>query len=562
MKKARTSKMGVHMQAMNTSGRHRRHALAMALMAVSPWVCASGTDEPQQALPSQVQALPEPKMAEQAQAGFLLQGIDFIGVTGVPEEELQQAVAQRIGQQVSMQDLQELAAQATAVYRKHGFAMVQVFVPVQEVVDGRVQMNVVEGQLGDVAIEIAENAPVPAERVAKTLAVLEPGKPLNNKLYERTMLLLSDLPGIKPQSAISVGSTSGVTDLKVQVDARDRFQYGLELDNFGTRDSGRHRLTGSMRWASPFERGDNLDLRVMAAQGMHTAFGRLSYEAPVGYSGLRIGGGLARVQYELGGAFALLEPTGKGDVADLSFSYPLVRQRAINVFLRGGLDQKSLEDRFDAVSYETQKRIRGASLGISMERRDRFAGGGYSSLNTQLYHGNLKLRDAMSQAGDRPPTGYGTAGSFNKYTLQLARLQYVRPNFNVFLSAGIQRASKNLDAYEKLSLGGPKAVRAYATGEVLVDDGWVTSVEARYALHREVALFAFYDAAGGDMFHRARPGDGDVSRHLRGYGLGMNWGKPGKASMNLSLAWRGTGVGLADGGDRNPRVFWSIQKAF
>jgi hypothetical protein len=62
MKKARTSKMGVHMQAMNTSGRHRRHALAMALMAVSPWVCASGTDEPQQALPSQVQALPPMRM--------------------------------------------------------------------------------------------------------------------------------------------------------------------------------------------------------------------------------------------------------------------------------------------------------------------------------------------------------------------------------------------------------------------------------------------------------------------------------------------------------------------
>ena len=39
--------------------------------------------------------------------------------------------------------------------------------------------------------------------------------------------------------------------------------------DYGTRDSGRYRLTGSMRWASPFERGDNLDLRIMAAQGMH-----------------------------------------------------------------------------------------------------------------------------------------------------------------------------------------------------------------------------------------------------------------------------------------------------
>ena len=95
----------------------------------------------------------------------------------------------------------------------------------------------------------------------------------------------------------------------------------------------------------------------MAAQGMHTAFGRISYESPVGYSGLRIGGGLARVQYELGGPFAALKPTGVGNVADVSFSYPIIRQRSTNLFLRGVLDSKSLTDRFEAVGYETRKRI-------------------------------------------------------------------------------------------------------------------------------------------------------------------------------------------------------------
>src|SRR5690606_22627254 len=161
----------------------------------------------------------------------------------------------------------------------------------------------------------------------------------------RAMLLLSDLPGVKPQSAISTGAVAGTTDLTVRVGTRDRMQYGLELDDYGTSDSGRNRLTGSLRWASPFGRGDNLDLRLMVAQGVHTAFGRISYETPVGYRGLRIGGGLARVQYELGGPFAALEPTGTGNVADLSFSYPLIRQRATNLFLRGMADNKDLTDR-------------------------------------------------------------------------------------------------------------------------------------------------------------------------------------------------------------------------
>lgn len=541
---------------------------ASLLLACAPLAQADGVEATQEATPvaaatpQQAQALPEPQMALQTQASFVLKGVQFIGATGVPDSELQAAVADRIGTSVTFADLEQLAARAAAVYQQRGFSLVQAFVPVQEVVDGVVKITISEGVLGNVSIDVAEGAPVPRERVAKTLAVLEPGKPLNGRQYERAMLLLSDLPGIKPQSAIAAGATSGTTDLTVQVSERDRLQYGLEVDNYGTRDSGRHRITGSLRWASPFERGDNFDVRVMLAQGMHTAFGRVSYETPVGYRGLRIGGGLARVQYELGGPFAPLEPTGVGNVADLSFSYPIIRQRSSNLFVRGVMDNKDLTDRFEAVGFETRKRIRGVGLGMSFETRDKFLGGGYTSANGLLYRGNLDIRDATSEAFDNPPFGYDTEGSFGKFTLQLARLQYLAPKFSLFLGTGMQRASKNLDAYEKLSLGGPKAVRAYATGEVLVDDGWLATMELRYAANPDTTIFVFYDAARGDFFHDPRPSDVFTSRSLRGHGLGLNWSKPGKVTVNFSIAWRGTDPGVTDGGDRNPRLFWSIQKAF
>jgi hemolysin activation/secretion protein len=541
---------------------------ASLLLACAPLAQANGVDAAQEATPAaaatpqQAQALPEPQMALQTQASFVLKGVQFVGATGVPDSELQAAVADRIGTSVTFADLEQLAARAAAVYQQRGFSLVQAFVPVQEVVDGVVKITISEGVLGNLNIDVAEGAPVSQERVARTLAVLEPGKPLNGMKYERAMLLLSDLPGIKPQSAIGAGAIAGTTDLTVQVTERDRLQYGLEVDNYGTRDSGRHRITGSLRWASPFERGDNFDLRVMLAEGMHTAFGRVSYETPVGYRGLRIGGGLARVQYELGGPFAPLEPTGVGNVADLAFSYPIIRQRSTNLFVRGVVDNKDLTDRFEAVGFETRKRIRGIGLGLSFEKRDQLLGGGYTSANGLLYRGNLDIKDATSEAFDNPPFGYDTEGGFGKFTLQLARLQHLAPRFSLFFGAGMQRASKNLDAYEKLSLGGPKAVRAYATGEVLVDDGWLATMELRHAATPEATVFAFYDAARGDFFHDPRPFDIFTSRSLRGYGLGLNWGKPGKVTVNFSIAWRDTDPGVTDGGDRNPRLFWSIQKAF
>lgn len=559
---------GAGRMRIHESSRRINLLAAALLLACAPCAQADGIEAAQEATPvasagpQRAQALPEPQMAMQTQASFVLKGVQFVGATGVAESELQAAVADRIGTSVTFADLEQLAARALAVYQQRGFSLVQAFVPVQEVVDGVVKITISEGVLGNVSIDVAEGAPVARERVAKTLAVLEPGKPLNGLQYERAMLLLSDLPGIKPQSAIAAGATAGTTDLSVQVSERDRLQYGLEVDNYGTRDSGRQRITGSLRWASPFERGDNFDLRVMLAQGMHTAFGRISYETPVGYRGLRIGGGLARVQYELGGPFAPLEPTGTGDVADLSFSYPIIRQRSTNLFVRGVVDNKDLTDRFEAVGFESRKRIRGVGVGMSFEKRDKFLGGGYTSANGLLYRGNLDIKDATSEAFDNPPFGYDTEGSFGKVSLQLARLQYLAPKFSLFLGTGLQRASKNLDAYEKLSLGGPKAVRAYATGEVLVDDGWLAAVELRYAANPDTTVFAFYDAARGDFFHDPRPSDVFTSRSLRGYGLGLNWSKPGKVTVNFSIAWRDTDPGVTDGGDRNPRLFWSIQKAF
>ncbi|HNN44293.1 MAG TPA: ShlB/FhaC/HecB family hemolysin secretion/activation protein, partial [Nitrospira sp.] len=140
--------------------------------------------------------------------------------------------------------------------------------------------------------------------------------------------------------------------------------------------------------------------------------------------------------------------------------------------------------------------------------------------------------------------------------------QYLAPRWSLLMSLGLQRSDSNLDPYEKLSLGGPKAVRAYATGEVLVDDGWLASVELRFSPSPNTTLYAFYDAAHGDLFHRRRIFDPDLGASLRGYGLGFSWSKPGSVSMNLSVAWRATGPGVTDGGDRNPRVFWTIQKAF
>lgn len=527
--------------------------------AVLMALCGHARAEPEPEPQAPQQALPEPQMRAPSQTRFTLTAIKFVGNTRFTDGDLQTMVAYRIGQEVTLADLEDIAKRVTARYRDRGYFLAQAVVPVQEVEQGKVTINIVEGTLGKVGIDVDPDAPIPAARVEKTLMkVLQPGQALNGPRYERAMLLLSDLPGIRPKSAVESGAEIGSTDLNVQVSRGEALGFVVEVDNHGTPESGRIRAGGTMRWASPSGHGDNLDLRVMVAEDAHTAFGRLAYELPVGYDGLRVGAGVARVQYELGGEFRALHATGTADIADVSATYPLIRQRGTNLFLRFGFDRKSLTDEFEAVDFETEKRIRGATAGWSFEHRDALFGGGYTSVNGVLYRGELDIRDPVSEFIDQSPIGRRTQGYFTKFTVQATRLQALTQDLSLFLGVGVQLANRNLDSSEQLSLGGPRAVRAYSTNEALVDEGWIANLELRYALNERVTPFLFYDAAHGAFDHDRSPFVPENGKSLRGYGLGLSWARPGNWSFNATLAWPDGIRAVAD--RREPRLYLQLQK--
>ena len=105
-------------------------------------------------------------------------------------------------------------------------------------------------------------------------------------------------------------------------------------------------------------------------------------------------------------------------------------------------------------------------------------------------------------------------------------------------------------------------MRAYASSEALVDQGWIQTLEWRWSAMDEITPYLFFDAAHGRQAKRPLS-EADNAISLRGAGIGLAWGKPGDFSLNATLAWRtGTRRGLADGGGRNPRFFIQAQKAF
>ena len=259
----------------------------------------------------------------------------------------------------------------------------------------------------------------------------------------------------------------------------------------------------------------------------------------------------------------MLGAQGTANIIDLSLSYPLIRQRGHNLFVRLSADDKHLTDELRAFNAAARKNVRDVGVGWTWERRDEWGGGGYWSSVGIAYRGSLDIRDVDVLARDQSSFGHRTDGGYSKLTFQIGRLQAVLPRHSVYLSVGGQRASKNLDASEKLALGGARAVRAYPSGEALVDQGLIGTAEWRWSFNEEITPFLFYDAARGRLTRSPLPQETDNTRSLRGYGVGVSWARAGSFLINATLAMRdATPRPRTDGGSGNVQLFVQLQKAF
>jgi hypothetical protein len=117
------------------------------------------------------------------------------------------------------------------------------------------------------------------------------------------------------------------------------------------------------------------------------------------------------------------------------------------------------------------------------------------------------------------------AGDYKKLNLAFSRLQQLGGGYSLLGAVNAQYADKNLDASEKMSLGGSNGVRAYPAGEAAGDQGILARLELRKTLGTfgnsvvEGALFA--DA--GRVTINKTPWDNSENRASRyGYGVGLN----------------------------------------
>ncbi|MDE2344512.1 MAG: ShlB/FhaC/HecB family hemolysin secretion/activation protein [Betaproteobacteria bacterium] len=475
------------------------------------------------------------------------------GNSAFTAQELLPLVDDAVGQTLTFDELQALAARITQFYRNRGYLLAHAYIPAQDVTEGTLEIAVLEGRYGKVRLDNHSRIADPV--LNRELAPLESGQAIQSAPLERQLLLMSDLPGAAVTSTLKPGEATGTSDLDVRVDNTSALSGSVGFDNWGNRYTGSTRGFVAADWANPLGLGDRLSLYGMGAERDGTEYERAAYDLPINGAGTRVGAAVAHLLYSLGLDFAPLQAHGSADIVSLYLNHPLVRSYSANTNFQLNYDHRTLHDYVDSTSGSDSKRMDVFSAGLDGNHLGALGAGNW---RIALTGGHLNL-DNLTAAIDQ--MGYRTAGNYYKTTGGGTQLLPLSGRWSLYGALSGQLASKNLDMSEKFSMGGPTGVRAYPVGEAMADDAWLATAELRYSVTDQVQLNAFADGGTARLNHTPLPTDLNNQRSLSGMGLGAIWVHPSRFSLTTYLAWR-TGDAPTSAPDRRPTAWVQIAQGF
>ena len=493
-------------------------------------------------------------------------GIDIAEIqTGI----LQNAIQEQPGRGFSIGELQEVAAEVTRFYRGKGLILAQAVVPVQNVVDGVVEMQIFVGILGRILAEGNEGFDL--DLLSEPFAHLI-GKPVTNQAAEAALLTLTEFPGLSVFGVFQPGLRVGEADMGLEVQEEKSYNVAYRFDNHGLPSTGLDRFRTTIDWNNPTGAADRLTGTIQQTYSpKNNTFWALDYSR---YLGRGFSGQLSGYanNFDVGGALAASEIEGESTGYGLSLEKSLIRGRRQNLSAKLGADRKtsrtttsgtdtnrdelfvlSLNSNYDSV--DTYHPLRFLYTGL-FNIEEGF-GGGLNFAEIGIYQGLEDILGSIGSAedaaeepsGERPSRqgrdGVFAAGEFTKIGGSFSRLQLLTQNQSLLIKGEFQYAPDILVPLEQYSTGGPENVRAFPEAQFLFDKAYFLSAEyiinapfiadkpafANRTWGELLQLSIFYDFAAGK---NNDPTDApqDVTQqgswiNIRGYGLGLRFSIPG-----------------------------------
>lgn len=469
--------------------------------------------------------------------------------------DIERALYRFLGADKSAQDVEAARQSLAQVYSDAGYGTVLVTIPEQEVTQGVVTLQVIEGRV--------EHTYVTGSRYFSPVRIREavPALAENNALHLPSLQTqLAELNAMSGDRSITPvlrpGRTPGTVEVELKVKDQLPLHGSLGLDDRYTLNTTRLRLDAQISYANLWQREHSLSLQYQTSPEdtsevqvyAGTYVWRPSARSVMALYGVQSDSNVATV-----GALSVI---GKGDIVGLRAIYPLA-DGAQRITL--GADYKDFQqsvlqgaDTFntpiDYVQFSAQYNV--SRQADSLTDFSANANWGIRGL------GNGEKEFAEKRFNAKP-----------NYLYVKADLEHRRP-----LRQGVLRASVHgqwseapLISNEQMGAGGVESVRGYVESERLGDTGVQVNLELRSPpllkggdKLQQLYGLAFADAARLNV-KDALPKQ--ASRYdLSSSGLGVQLRAFQKAQAMLLIAWPFTNAEKTKAGE--PRLHFSLSYAF
>jgi hemolysin activation/secretion protein len=496
--------------------------------------------------------------AADSKALFELHRVSLSGGGAIQRDQIAKVYQPYIGKKVSQADLASIAAGISDLYSAAGFHLSRTIVPPQDIRDGRVRFQVIEGSITDVALK---GGSVEQFGIRPLLDPVLAEYPSRLATLERQLLLINSRAGVRVVDTAleEIGNATGRFRLIVYLKTWHIYT-SFGLDNLGSSAIGPWQSYATGAFNSYLLPGDTLALNLSTTPNdpRELAFGRLSYDVPVGTDGARIGASALYSEVRPGDYRRLLNDVTTTEAFQIRGSLVPVQSQRSTLTLTAALDFSNASEH-DVFGPIYNDHIRTVSLTSDYRLQDNFGGNNYFTL---AWRQGLPILGA-SQLGDALVSHDGASANFSVMDAWYTRYQTLSDAWSVKIAGAGQIASGPLFLSQQFYLGGAAFGRGYGSAETSGDNGMAGSFELRFDQRLNFRyltgyqIYGFVDAgvAWNDGFSYT---DGIA---LSSAGAGVRFFLSSDLQADIAVAFP-LSYRAPDNSSRSARLLFSLSSAF
>jgi hemolysin activation/secretion protein len=180
-----------------------------------------------------------PRAGAQQTLTFDIKGFKVEGNTLLPADGVRTLLAPYTGKNRDFGDVQRALSALEQAYARAGFSAVQVYLPEQELADGIVRFQVVEGKVRK--IMLPQSRYFDEANLRRSLPALKEGETPSPARIADNLRLANESPSKQTNVLLRPGSQPGDIDAQIEVTEERPYRAFLTADNTGTPSTGMYR---------------------------------------------------------------------------------------------------------------------------------------------------------------------------------------------------------------------------------------------------------------------------------------------------------------------------------